>query len=61
MAVLLIIFLPYGGPEAFILALSGDEFLLKWNSIGWVSEYLECSEASSQCGLAVEPLIMNVF
>ena len=59
MAVLLVIFLPYGGPETFILTLSGDEFLLKWNSVGWISEDLECSEASSQCGLAVKPLVMN--
>lgn len=59
MAVLVVIFLPYGGPEAFILTLSGDEFLLKWNSVGWFAEYLECSEASSQCGPAVEPLVMN--
>ena len=48
-----------GGPESFIPTLSGDEFLLKWNLVGWILEDLECSKAPFQCGLPIEPLVMN--
>lgn len=41
------------------MTLSGDEFLLNWNLIGWILEDFECSKASSQCGLPIEPLVMN--
>lgn len=34
MAVLVIVFVLCGGPEGLSMMLSGDEFLLKWNSIG---------------------------
>ena len=59
MAVLPVIFLLRSRPESFIMTLSGDEFLLEWNSIGWMPEDFEDSKASSQCGLPVEPLVMN--
>ena len=59
MIVLLIILLLIGGPEGFIMTLSGDEFLLKWNPIGWILEDLECSEAPPKCCLPVEPLVMD--
>ena len=59
MTVLLVILLLCGGPEGFILTLSGDEFLLKWNLIGRILEDFECSKASSQCGVPIEPLVMN--
>ena len=59
MTILVVVFLLCGGPEGFIMTLSGDEFLLKWYLIGWILEDLECSKASSQCGLPIEPLVMN--
>ena len=59
MTVLLVILLLCGGPEGFIMTLSGDEFLLKWNPIGWILEDFECSKASFQGGLPIEPLVMN--
>ena len=41
------------------MTLSGDEFLLEWNFVGWMPEDFEGSKASSQRGLPVEPLVMN--
>ena len=41
------------------MTLSGDEFLLKWNPIRWILEDFKCSKASFQCGLPIEPLVMN--
>ena len=58
MTVLLVILLCVG-PEGFIMTLSGDEFLLKRSLIGWILEDSECSKASFQGGLSIEPLVMN--
>ena len=55
----LFFFLCFEGPESFILTLSGDEFLLKWNSIGWVAEHFEDPKSASQCGVAIERCVMN--
>ena len=59
MTVLLVILLLCVGPEGFIMTLSGDEFLLKWSLIGWILEDFECSKAPFECGLSIEPLVMN--
>ena len=59
MTVFLVVLARGGGPEVLVMTLSGDEFLLKWHSVGWIRKDSEGSKASSQSGLAVEPLMMN--
>lgn len=48
-----------GGPEMFIMTLSGNEFLFNWNSVGWIREDVESPKASYQCGVPAEPLMVD--
>lgn len=59
MTVFVAILILCGGPEGFIMKPSGNEFLFEWNSVCWICKGLECSKASFQCCLAVEPLVMD--
>ena len=59
MTILLIIIVLCGSPEARFMTLSGDEFLFKWNSVGWIPEDFESSKASFQGGVPVKPLVMD--
>lgn len=48
-----------GFPEVVVLFGSGGEFLLKWHAVGGILKNLQSIQATSQGGMAVQPLMMD--